>query len=72
MSQWLNITPVNRLNTGKISLGNPQKGGFQVGYGCGEVGGACSGCGDPAYILFLLLILLVFSMPFCGGEYCTQ
>ncbi|MFZ5597137.1 MAG: hypothetical protein ACOY31_09025 [Bacillota bacterium] len=35
------------------------------GCGCGEVGPYF----DGSFILFLILILLVFSMPFCGGFY---
>jgi hypothetical protein len=42
-----------------------------MGYG---YGGDCEGgCGYPyfdgSFILFLVLILLVFSMPYCGGYY---
>ncbi|GBF34314.1 hypothetical protein DCCM_3426 [Desulfocucumis palustris] len=42
-----------------------QKGGFHMGYGCG------GGGFDGSFILFLILILLVFSMPY-GGGYCQK
>ena len=39
--------------------------------GYGLLGGGCDGGGgfDGSFILFLILILLVFSMPGCGGYY---
>jgi|AGTN01.2.fsa_nt_gi hypothetical protein len=50
--------------------GSKTKGGFYMGFGYG--GGEYEGGGfGGSSILFLILILLVFSMPF-GGGYCKK
>lgn len=49
------------------------------GYGGNTDGGGCIppvspgyGFADPAFILFLILILLFFGIGYGGGGYCSQ
>ena len=44
--------------------------GFGFGGGAAATGGGYPGF-DGSFILFLILILLVFSMPY-GGGYCNK
>ncbi len=43
-----------------------------MGYGVSGGGGGCTPYFDGSFILFLILILLVFSMGFCGGGYAVN